>query len=121
MLLRLHTRYHIVWLTSLIGKVEDWFPSHPEREKYESLVRAYDDKGDDEASVKPLQIALMHRAMTNIRRAWELQEERRSMSKLMQMGAINETLWDKLQRAEHDLQIEIYDVEAEAESYIEGK
>ena len=110
----------------MLASSDDWFPSHPERDAYERLLQAYEPPAEEateaeqKASQKPLHIALVRRAMTNVRRAWELQEERRSMSKLMQMGAIHEDLWERLQRAEQDLKIEIYDVEAEAETYIEG-
>lgn len=91
-----------------------WYPNHPEKEAYEELIA----KG--EGSDEVLRKALLRRAMTDIRRVWELQEEKEVLHKLTRSGAIPESMWNSYKDADHDMQLEIYDLQAEAETFKPG-
>lgn len=121
-----------------IGKHSDaWFGPHREREAYESLLMQVQDSqqqqhsspdGVDEKSPaanpvdleESLRKLLLRRAMTDLKRAWQLQEEKDSVYKLMRSAAISESMWEEFKEAENALQLEIYDLQAEAETFKPG-
>jgi hypothetical protein len=105
-----YTRYH---RQKQNGK-KKWYPQHPEKEAYEELVA----KGEENEDL--LRKALLRRAMTDIRRVWELQEEKESLHKLTRSGVIPESMWNSYKDADHDMQLEIYDLQAEAETFKPG-
>lgn len=91
-----------------------WFPSHPEKEAYEALL------ADDSVTEEALRKALLKRAMTDVKRVWQLQEEKDSLYKLMRAGSVPESLWANYKDADQDMQLEIYDLQAEAETFKPG-
>ncbi len=91
-----------------------WFPSHPEKESYEALLK------DDSATEEALRKALLRRAMSDIKRIWQLQEEKDSLYKLMRSGSVPESLWANYKDADQEMQLEIYDLQAEAETFKSG-
>lgn len=91
-----------------------WYPVHPEKEAYEALIT----NGEENEEV--LRKALLRRAMTDIKRVWELQEEKEALHKLTRSGAIPESMWNSYKDADHDMQLEIYDLQAEAETFKPG-
>lgn len=97
----------------LVNK-KKWFPEHPEKEAYEALVAG----GEENEEV--LRKALLRRAMTDVKRVWQLQEEKESLHKLTRSGAIPESMWNSYKDADHDMQLEIYDLQAEAETFKPG-
>lgn len=120
--------YFIGWLVILIifkavydryrarsrASRKKWFPSHPEKEAYEALL------ADDNATEEGLRKALLRRAMTDIKRIWQLQEEKDSLYKLMRAGSVPESLWANYKDADQEMQLEIYDLQAEAETFKPG-
>lgn len=93
-----------------LGK-KKWYPVHPEKDAYEELVA----KGEENEEI--LRKALLRRAMTDVRRVWELQEEKEALHKLTRSGAIPEAMFNSYKDADHDMQLEIYDLQAEAETF----
>jgi len=91
-----------------------WYPEHPEKDTYEALIT----KGEENEEV--LRKALLRRAMTDVRRVWELQEEKEALHKLTRSGSIPESMWNSYKDADHDMQLEIYDLQAEAETFKPG-
>lgn len=91
-----------------------WYPEHPEKDAYEALIT----KGEENEEV--LRKALLRRAMTDVKRVWELQEEKEALHKLTRSGAIPESMWNSYKDADHDMQLEIYDLQAEAETFKPG-
>lgn len=91
-----------------------WYPTHPEKDIYEELIA----KGEENEDV--LRKALLRRAMTDLKRVWELQEEKEALHKLTRSGAIPESMWNSYKDADHDMQLEIYDLQAEAETFKPG-
>ena len=91
-----------------------WYPVHPEKDAYEELVA----KGEENEEI--LRKALLRRAMTDVRRVWELQEEKEALHKLTRSGSIPESMLNSYKDADHDMQLEIYDLQAEAETFKPG-
>ena len=91
-----------------------WYPIHPEKDAYEELIAKGEENEED------LRKALLRRAMTDLKRVWELQEEKEALHKLTRSGAIPESMWNSYKDADHDMQLEIYDLQAEAETFKSG-
>lgn len=90
-------------------KFNPWFEVNKEKEAFEQLVEA------DSDNMEALKTALLKRAMTDVKRIWQLSEEKPSMSQLVKEGAISDEMWNSFKKAEQDLQLEVYDIQAEAE------
>src|ERR1700733_15640018 len=58
--------------------------------------------------------------MTDIRRLWNIHEEKDSVYNLMRSGAISEEMWGEFKQSENELNLELYDLQAEAETFKEG-
>ena len=105
-----------------------WFGPHKEREAYENLLAKFDQSSASDAapasessvSEDTLRKALLRRAMTDLRRAWQLQDEHDSVRKLMLSGSISEDMWAEFKEAESAMQIELFDLQAEAETFRAG-
>lgn len=96
-------------------KSKSWFGGkHPEREAYEELLKRSPD--DEEA----LRKALMRRAMTDVKRLMSLSEEKESVYSLMRNGALSEDMWSSFKLAESEMQLEMSDLQAEAETFKAG-
>ena len=92
-----------------------WFADNEAKKLYYEAVQS------DPENTKELQMRLMKRAMTTIARLWALSEEKNTLGRLTQSGAVSDDAWVRLRKAEKDLQLEVYDIEAEAESIKKGK
>lgn len=101
----------VVCLSIFIGSKKGWFGKNPDKEAYEELLRTDPDNED------ALKKALMRRAITDMRRLMELNDEKESVYNLMRTGAISEAMWADFKSAESDLQLELFDVQAEAETF----
>jgi len=95
---------------------ESYFPRHRERDIYVSLLQ----KTDPPASETLLKAALVRRAMTDVTRIIRIREDKPAMQNLLQKGSIGDDLWNSLLAAEKELEAEILEVAAEANSFVEG-
>ena len=93
------------------GEGDAWFGVHKEREAYEALVR------DGNATEDALRKALLRRAMTDLRRAWQLASEKETIQKLVHEGSIGEGMLEEFQLAEKETQVELMNLQAEAETF----
>lgn len=99
------------------GKIpEPYFPPHRERDIYVSLLQ----KTDPPAPESLLKAALVRRAMTDVTRILRLREDKPALQNLLQKGSIGDDLWNSLQAAEKEMEAEILEVVAEANSFAEG-
>ncbi|KAG1756500.1 Pre protein translocase subunit Sec66-domain-containing protein [Suillus paluster] len=99
------------------GKIYDpYFPSHPERDVYVTLLQ----KSDPPAHEALLKAALVRRAMTDVSRVVKLREDKPALQNLLQKGSIGDDLWNSLLQAEKELESEIMEVVAEANTFVEG-
>ncbi|KAF8636719.1 hypothetical protein AX17_003522 [Amanita inopinata Kibby_2008] len=95
---------------------EPYFPSHPERNAYITLLQ----KTDPPASDSLLKAALLRRAMADVQRVLRIREDKPALQNLLQKGSIGDDLWNSLLNAEKELEVEIMEVVAEANSFAEG-
>jgi translocation protein SEC66 len=104
-------------LTCHAAKIyEPYFPSHPERDVYVSLLQ----KSDPPAHEALLKSALVRRAMTDVSRVLKLREDKPALQNLLQKGSIGDDIWNSLLQAEKELETEIMEVVAEANTFVEG-
>lgn len=102
---------------TLIAQVyEPYFPSHPERNAYVSLLQ----KTDPRASDTLLKAALVRRAVADVHRVLRLREDKPALQNLLQKGSIGDELWNSLLNAEKEMEAEILEVVGEANSFVEG-
>jgi len=67
-----------------------------------------------------LKSALLRRAMENVQRVLRIREDKPALQNLLQKGSIGDDLWNSLLNAEKELEAEIMEVVAEANSFVEG-
>lgn len=96
--------------------LEAYFPTHHERDIYVTLLG----KTDPPASEALLKAALVRRAMTDVNRIIKLREDKPALQNLLQKGSIGDDLWNSLLAAEKELEAEILEVAAEANSFVDG-
>lgn len=95
---------------------EPYFSAHPERNTYVTLLQ----KTDPPASDSLLKSALVRRAMADVQRVLKIREDKPALQNLLQKGSIGDDLWNSLLAAEKELEAEIMEVVAEANSFVEG-
>ena len=95
---------------------EPYFPSHPERNAYVTLLQ----KTDPSASDALLKSALLRRAMADVQRVLRIREDKPALQNLLQKGSIGDDLWNSILSAEKELEAEIMEVVTEANSFVEG-
>jgi translocation protein SEC66 len=95
---------------------EPYFPSHPERNAYITLLQQIDPPAQDAL----LKAALVRRAMADVQRVLRIREDKPALQNLLQKGSIGDDLWNSLLAAEKELEAEIMEVVAEANTYVEG-
>ncbi|KAF9227559.1 hypothetical protein BS17DRAFT_773957 [Gyrodon lividus] len=93
-----------------------YFPCHPERDIYVTLLQ----QSDPPVHEALLKAALVRRAMTDVSRVVKLREDKPALQNLLQKGSIGDDLWNSLLQAEKDLEAEIMEVVAEANTFVEG-
>jgi translocation protein SEC66 len=96
--------------------VEPYFPRHRERDIYVSLLQ----KTDPPTPEHLLKAALVRRAVTNVSRIMRLREDKPALQNLLQKGSIGDDLWNSLLAAEKELEAEILETAAEANTFVEG-
>ena len=95
---------------------EPYFPSHPERNAYITLLQ----KKDPPASDALLKSALVRRAIADVQRLLRIREDKPALQNLLQKGSIGDDLWNSLLSAEKELEAEIVEVVSEANSFAPG-
>jgi len=100
------------------SKLEPWFPQHVTRNIYLSLLHldpetASDGNGDKKLSKVPdsvLKAALLKRAVEDIQRIVQLRQAKPALQTLLQRGSVGDELWQRFQRAEQEMELEVKDV-----------
>ncbi|KAI0065431.1 hypothetical protein BV25DRAFT_1913484 [Artomyces pyxidatus] len=95
---------------------EPYFPRHHERDVYVSLLQRSDPPAPDYL----LKAALVRRAIADVNRILRIREDKPALQNLLQKGSIGDDLWNSLLAAEKELEAEIMEVHAEANSFVEG-
>jgi hypothetical protein len=91
-----------------------YFPPHTQRNVYLSLLHLSDDAGANEKAPKVpdsiLRAALLARAQEDITRIIEIRTRKQALSTLLQRGVVGDEIWQRLLRAEQELELEVKDV-----------
>lgn len=102
-----------------LSKLEAWYPSHPERSIYYSLVTLQKTQ-PTAVTTEILKAALLRRAMTDIMRAVEVQGNKMALPALVKSGAMSEEYLHQFNAAEAELNAEMLNVVQEAEQLQKG-
>jgi len=102
-------------IAARIAGQEPWFPSHPERDVYISLLQM-----DPPPSDVLLKAALLRRAVTDVQRILAFREDKVALQALLAKGSIGDDLFNAFTAAEKELEAEILEVVGEANSFREG-
>ncbi|KAH0583958.1 Translocation protein sec66 [Termitomyces sp. J132] len=94
---------------------EPYFPSHPERNAYVTLLQS-----EPRPSDALLKSALVRRAMADVQRVIRIREDKPALQNLLQKGSIGDDIWNSIINAEKELEVEIMEVVGEANSFVEG-
>jgi translocation protein SEC66 len=139
---RLFAAYFVSWLVVLYlakriynswhskkvaARRSKWFGGHAERDAYEAALTEAASADPTSLSAEKereaeerLRKLLLRRAMTDFRRILQLNTEKESLYNLMRSGAVSEDMWDEFKEAENEMQVEIFDLQAEAETFKQG-
>lgn len=97
-------------------QIEPYFPRHNERDIYVTLLQ----RTDPPASDALLKAALVRRAIADVSRILRLRDDKQALQNLLQKGSIGDDLWNSFLAAEKELEAEIVEVHAEANTFVEG-
>jgi hypothetical protein len=102
------------------SKLEPWFPQHVTRNIYLSLLHldpeassAGNGESEKKLSKVPdsvLKAALLKRAVEDIQRIVQLRQAKPALQTLLQRGSVGDELWQRFQRAEQEMELEVKDV-----------
>lgn len=98
------------------SKLEPWFPQHVTRNIYLSLLHLDPEaasEGEKKLSKVPdsvLKAALLKRAVEDIQRIVQLRQAKPALQTLVQRGSVGDELWQRFQRAEQEMELEVKDV-----------
>ena len=97
-------------------RLAPYFPDHTPRNIYLSLLHLQDSPSATETKVPDsvLRAALLARACEDIRRIMEIRLRKPALAQLLQRGVVGDEIFQRLQRAEQELEMELKDVVAEA-------
>ena len=90
--------------------LEPYFPPHTARDVYLTLLHTDSPKPPDSL----LRSALLLRACENIRRILTIRTRKPALQTLLQRGSVGDDIWQRLVRAEKELEEEVRDVVNEA-------
>lgn len=93
--------------------LEPWFGPHVQRNIYLSLLHIEPQPGQEKATPVPdsvLKAALLQRATEDIRRILAIRVAKQPLHQLLQKGSVGDKLWQRLLRAEKEMEAELRDV-----------
>ncbi|WVQ94769.1 hypothetical protein IAU59_001850 [Kwoniella sp. CBS 9459] len=96
---------------------EPWFPAHPSRETYITLISAAESQEIPDSLLKS---ALLVRAITDVKRIWRLRDDKMALTQLHTRGLIGDDTMARFAAAEKELEAEIVDVVSEANTFRPG-
>ncbi|KAL2436737.1 hypothetical protein ABEF95_013711 [Exophiala dermatitidis] len=98
-------------------RLAPYFGPHTTRNIYLSLLHLQDQSSTETTTKVPdsiLRAALLARAVEDIQRIREIQTRKPALAQLLQRGVVGDEIFQRLQRAEQELELELKDVVAEA-------
>lgn len=113
--LLLFSRYYRKRVASRLAD-DPWFPAHPDRDTYITLLQ----QTDPPANETLLKAALLRRAVADVHRIIRIRDDKGALNNLVQKGCVGDDLWTRFLATEKELEAEILEVIAEANSFREG-
>lgn len=102
-------------------RLAPYFPPHTARNVYLTLLHQADTQSDLKTVPNSvLMAALQERAVEDIIRIREIQTRKGPLNTLLQRGVVGDEIWQRLLRAEQELEAELKDVVAEANALASG-
>lgn len=102
-------------------RLSPYFPPHTSRNVYLTLLHQADTQSDlKNVPNSILMAALQERAIEDIMRIREIQTRKAPLNTLLQRGVVGDDIWQRLLRAEQELEAELKDVVAEANALANG-
>lgn len=101
--------------TSKLLSLTPYFPTHTTRNVFLTLLHT-----EPRPPPSILMAALQERCCTNIQRIREIQTRKGPLNTLLQRGVVGDEIWQRLLRAEKDLENELKDCVAEANTLAPG-
>ncbi|KAL2912971.1 Translocation protein S66 [Polyrhizophydium stewartii] len=95
-----------------------YFPLHTAKYEYEELAEQF--SPEDPFGQMVLISSLMKRAVEDVRRVLKIREEKPPLQQMVRDGIVGEELFDRIVRAEQELEAELQMVMEDAEMYREG-
>lgn len=100
-------------LTARSTSLEPWFGPHVQRNIYLSLLHLEPQPGQEKATPVPdsiIKAALIQRACEDIKRILAIRSAKQPLNQLLQRGSVGDELWQRLLRAEKEIEAELKDV-----------
>ncbi|ORY24378.1 Sec62/63 complex, subunit Sec66 [Naematelia encephala] len=99
---------------------EPWFPTHPARDIYISLLSH--SPSDDTPAIPDnlLKSALLVRAQADVKRIWRIRDDKIALTSLHNRGLVGDDTMARFAAAEKELEAEIVDVVQEANTFRQG-
>jgi len=94
---------------------EPWFPAHPARDIYITLLSA-----EPAVPESMLKSALLVRATADVKRIWRIKEDKQTLTQLHERGLVGDDTMARFAAAEKELEAEIVDVVSEANTFRPG-
>lgn len=103
-------------------RLAPYFPPHTARNAYLSLLHLPDRDPSNNTKVPDsvLRAALLVRAIEDVHRIMEIRTRKPALAQLLQRGIVGDEIFQRLQRAEQELEIELKDVVEEANGLAPG-
>lgn len=101
-------------------RLAPYFGPHTTRNVYLSLLHLQDDAANTKVPDSVLRAALLSRAIEDIQRIMEVRTRKPALAQLLQRGVVGDEIFQRLQRAEQELEVELKDVMAEANALAPG-
>lgn len=101
-------------------RLAPYFPPHTARNVYLSLLHLQDTPEKPKVPDSVLRAALLSRACTDVQRVLTIRSRKPALSTLLQRGVVGDEIFQRLVRAEQELEAELKDVAAEANALAPG-
>jgi translocation protein SEC66 len=104
-----------------ITSLAPYFPAHTQRNIYLSLLHLPDaDPSSAKVPDSVLRAALLARAVEDIQRILQIRGRKPALQVLLQRGVVGDEIWQRLLRAEQEMEVEVKDVVSEANALSNG-
>jgi translocation protein SEC66 len=102
-----------------ITSLSPYFSPHIQRNIYSSLLALSEDSSQ-KIPDSVVRAALLARALEDIQRILHIRARKPALQQLLQRGVVGDEIWQRLLRAEQEMEVEIKDVVAEANALHAG-